>query len=87
MHADFAGPINDTYFLLVVDSFSKWPEIIPTKRITTAATISSLRKIFGRFGMPEVLVTDNGPQLTSDTFEEFCEANGIMHLKTAPFHP
>lgn len=37
--------------------------------------------------MPEVLVTDNGPQLTSDTFEEFCEANGIMHLKTAPFHP
>ncbi|XP_055615013.1 uncharacterized protein K02A2.6-like [Toxorhynchites rutilus septentrionalis] len=37
--------------------------------------------------MPEVLVTDNGPQLTSDTFEKFCEANGIMHLKTAPFHP
>ncbi|XP_062704639.1 uncharacterized protein K02A2.6-like [Aedes albopictus] len=87
VHADFAGPINDTYFLLVVDSYSKWPEIIPTKRITTAATISSLRKIFGRFGMPEVLVTDNGPQLTSDVFEEFCEANGIMHLKTAPFQP
>ncbi|XP_055527893.1 uncharacterized protein K02A2.6-like [Wyeomyia smithii] len=31
--------------------------------------------------MPEVLV------LTSDTFEGFCEKNGIMHLKTAPFHP
>nr|XP_029709759.1 uncharacterized protein LOC115255772 [Aedes albopictus] len=71
VHADFAGPINDTYFLLVVDSYSKWPEIIPTKRITTAATISSLRKIFGRFEMPEVLVTDNRTQLTSDAFEEF----------------
>ena len=34
-----------------------------------------------------MLVTDNGPQLTSDTFEGFCEQNGIMHLKTAPFHP
>ncbi|XP_062538009.1 uncharacterized protein K02A2.6-like [Armigeres subalbatus] len=87
VHADFAGPLNDTYFLIVVDSFSKWPEVIPTKRITTAATIASLRKIFGRFGMPEVLVTDNGAQLTSDAFEGFCEANGIMHLKTAPFHP
>ncbi|XP_038116866.1 uncharacterized protein K02A2.6-like [Culex quinquefasciatus] len=87
VHADFAGPINDTYFLLVVDSFSKWPEIIPTKRTTTAATISILRKIFARFGNPEVMVTDNGPQLTSDTFEQFCESNGIMHLKTAPFHP
>ncbi|XP_055622803.1 uncharacterized protein K02A2.6-like [Toxorhynchites rutilus septentrionalis] len=45
VHADFAGPINDTYFLLVVDSFSKWPEIIPTKHITTTATVSSLREI------------------------------------------
>ncbi|XP_062551039.1 uncharacterized protein K02A2.6-like [Armigeres subalbatus] len=87
VHVDFSGPLNDTYFLLVVDSFSKWPEVIPTKRITTAATIASLRKIFGRFGMPEVLVTDNGAQLTSDAFEGFCETNGIMHLKTAPFHP
>ena len=69
---DFAGPINDTYYLLAVDALSKWPEVVPTKRITTAATISILRKIFGRLGMPEVLVSDNGAQLTSDSFERFC---------------
>ncbi|XP_055605789.1 uncharacterized protein K02A2.6-like [Uranotaenia lowii] len=89
VHIDFAGPINDTYyrFSLQVDSLSKWPEIVPTKRITTSATITILRQIFARFGMPEVLVSDNGTLLTSDQFERFCDANGILHLKTAPFHP
>lgn len=87
VHVDFAGPINGTYYLLLVDSLSKWPEVVPTKRITTSATIAILRQIFSRFGMPEVLVSDNGTQLTSDAFERFCDSNGIMHLKTAPFHP
>ncbi|XP_053687313.1 uncharacterized protein K02A2.6-like [Sabethes cyaneus] len=87
VHLDFAGPINGTYYLLLIDSLSKWPEVISTNRITTTATIAILRQIFSRFGMPEVLVSDNGTQLTSDAFERFCEANGIMHLKTAPFHP
>ncbi|XP_062704520.1 uncharacterized protein K02A2.6-like [Aedes albopictus] len=87
VHVDFAGPVNDTYYLVLVDSLSKWPEVVPTKRITSEATIAILRKIFSRFGMPEVLVSDNGAQLTSDVFERFCESNGITHLRTAPFHP
>ncbi|XP_058836876.1 uncharacterized protein K02A2.6-like [Topomyia yanbarensis] len=37
--------------------------------------------------MPEVLVTDNGRQLSSEVFEKYCNSNGIMQLKTAPYHP
>lgn len=44
-----------------------------------------VRGIFARYGQPETLVTDNGTQLTSDKFESFCAANGIV--KTAPYHP
>lgn len=87
VHIDYAGPVNDTYFLVLVDALSKWPEVIATKRITTAATIEILRRIFCRFGMPEVLVSDNGTQFTSESFAGYCESNGIVHLKTAPFHP
>lgn len=70
-----------------MDSFSKWPEVVRTKEITTAATIRMLRGIFARFGAPETLVTDNGTQFTSDAFESYCEKNAIIHLKTARFHP
>ena len=45
-----------------------------------------LRNIFARFGMPETLVSDNGPQFTSALFAEFCNSSGIEHITTAPFH-
>ncbi|XP_055605612.1 uncharacterized protein K02A2.6-like [Uranotaenia lowii] len=87
VHMDYAGPIDGWYFLILVDAFSKWPEVVPTKRITTEATLAILRGIFARFGMPETLVSDNGRQFVSEQFERFCDQNGIQHLKTPPFHP
>ncbi|XP_062558351.1 uncharacterized protein K02A2.6-like [Armigeres subalbatus] len=71
IHADYAGPVDGNYYLIVVDAFSKWPEVISTKRITTSATVAMFREIFSRNGMPETLVTDNGTQFTSEDFEAF----------------
>ncbi|XP_058445614.1 uncharacterized protein K02A2.6-like [Malaya genurostris] len=87
VHVDYAGPIDGEYFLLVVDSYSKWPEIVQTRRITSTATINILRGLFARLGMPEKLVSDNGTQFTSIEFKQFCAENGIDHVTTAPFHP
>ena len=87
VHIDYAGPINGDYFLLMVDSFSKWPEIIRTSRITSLSTIACLRSVFARFGMPVTLVSDNGTQFVSTEFKEFCKRNGISHRTIAPFHP
>ena len=77
IHVDYAGPFEGTNFLVIVDAFSKWPEIFPTDRTTTSATISLLRQTFARNGTPEVLVSDNGTQFTSTEFKDFCGENGI----------
>ncbi|XP_055584891.1 uncharacterized protein K02A2.6-like [Uranotaenia lowii] len=87
VHIDYAGPLDGEYFLVVVDAHSKWPEIFPTKSITSGATINILRTLFANKGMPEVLVSDNGTQFTSADFGKFCSENGINHLTTPPFHP
>ena len=41
---------------------------------------SELRLIFARFGSPEQVVTDNGPQFVGHELREFMEANGIQHV-------
>ena len=38
-------------------------------------------------GIPNQIVTDNGPQFTASEFEQFCKNNGINHTLTAPYHP
>ena len=87
VHVDFAGPYQNFMFLVVVDSHSKWLEVIPMKTTTTEKTIEVLQPLFAAYGLPEQLVSDNGPQFTSSEFEQFMKANGIKHIKTSPYHP
>lgn len=87
IHIDYAGPIDGNYFLVVVDSYSKWPEIIATKSITTQRTMDILIEIFARFGVPKTIVSDNGTQFTSSEFQKFVELNGITHLRSSPYYP
>ena len=88
VHIDFAGPLRGHSYLILVDAHSKWPEVIDMKSNTTsAATITELRKIFARYGLPEQLVSDNGPQFVSAEFTQFLKSNGVKHIKSAPYHP
>ena len=62
IHIDFAGPFQGTSFLVVVDAHSKWPEVFQMASTSTTKTITYLRQLFATHGIPEQLVSDNGPQ-------------------------
>ncbi|XP_054272899.1 uncharacterized protein K02A2.6-like [Macrosteles quadrilineatus] len=87
VHIDFAGPMQGQWYFIIVDAFTKWIEVIPTKNTSTEWCIRELRKTFATFGLPLVLVSDNGSQFTSSTFRQFLSANGVVHKITAPYHP
>ncbi|KAL7724915.1 hypothetical protein ACLKA6_020051 [Drosophila palustris] len=87
IHIDFAGPIFDSMWLICVDAYSQFPFITQMTSTTTANTIAALTSIFAIEGYPKTLVSDNGPQLTAESFQEFCKQHGINHITTAPFHP
>ena len=87
LHIDYAGPVGGNMYLVVVDAYSKYPEVVKMSSTTSEATIRALREMFSRHGLPEVLVSDNGPQFVSGEFEEFCKANGIAHRTSAIYKP
>ena len=47
--------------LVIVDAHSKWIEVHVTTSSTAAVTIEKLRSTFATHGLPNVLVSDNGP--------------------------
>jgi len=62
IHVDFAGLFQLHMFLLVVDSHSKWPEIIEMESTATAATVTEFYIAYSLV----MAVSDNGPRFTSD---------------------
>ena len=69
LHIDFAGPFEGKQFLVVVDAHTKWPDIFEMRNTTAAETVATLRSLFARMGLPEQVVSDNGPQFVSgETF-------------------
>ncbi len=84
---DFAGPVHGKMILIIVDSHSKWIEAFPTDSSTSSKVIELSRTLFAQFGVPEVIVTDNGPCFVSEEFEMFLIKNGVKHIASAPYHP
>ena len=82
IHIDFAEKDGVNY-LIVVDSHSKWLEVVPMRSTTANKTIDVLRGLFAFRGLSEEVVSDNGPQFTAHEFKTFMEVNGIKHTRVA----
>ena len=74
-------------FLIIIDAHSKWMEVHITSDCTTATIIDKLQLSFSSLGLPQVLVSDNGPAFCSTDFQGFIKQNGNNHVKTVPYHP
>ncbi|XP_026330506.1 uncharacterized protein K02A2.6-like [Hyposmocoma kahamanoa] len=86
VHLDFLGPIGGKTYLVVVDATSKWLEIFNVPSTAAGSTINKLSELWGRMGLPKLVVTDNGPPFTSLEFQIFLKEDGIEHVFTAPYH-
>ena len=86
VHIDF-GEWHGRHFLVVVDAYSKWPEVRYMSSTTAPHKIEVLKDIFATHGYPRLLVSDNGPQLTANHLENYLLSHHVLHHKSAPYHP
>ena len=87
LRVDFARSVEGHMLLILVDAYSKWIEVCAVKSTTSDVAMWCLRSVFARFGLPNTLVSDNGPCFVSAEFETFLERNGIQHVTASPHHP
>jgi len=88
VHMDFAGPIWNSKWFIMVDARSKFPIVADMGNNTTAiAFCKVLEQAIDWLGPPETLVSDNGPPFNSQEMVQFYNKYGIQHLTTPPYHP
>ncbi|GAA0149534.1 hypothetical protein LIER_08684 [Lithospermum erythrorhizon] len=76
------------FAIVAVDYFSKWVEAAPLKKTKSEDVIQFLWKnILKRFGIPKILVSDNGSQFEGQVLVDLCEKFGIEHRFTPVYYP
>ena len=73
-------------YLVIMDYYSRFIEILSLLETTSRVVILKLKSVFPRWGIPEELVSDNGPQYRSGKFDEFKEQYGFKHTTSSPHH-
>ena len=74
-------------YLLMVDYYSCWIEVHPLKRFDTKGTTDAMSSIFEVHGVPDIVVSDNGPQYASKEFKAFATNYGFTHVTSSPLYP
>ncbi|XP_062521140.1 uncharacterized protein K02A2.6-like [Corticium candelabrum] len=75
------------HYLIMVDYFSIYPELIRLSSTTSSSIIHALKAILARHGIPEILKSDNGPQYSSNEMREFATTYGFTHITSSPRYP
>ena len=65
--------LNGKTYVLVVDYYSRYIEVMQLKATNAVDVIAALKSIFSRHGIPAVLMSDNEPQYGSGAMEDFAK--------------
>ena len=85
---DFKGPIGKSYyFFLVIDEYSRFPEVEIVESTSAQTVLPKLDRILGTHGIPDVIKSDNGPPFNSHDMEMYAKKRGFYHHKVEPEHP
>ena len=92
VHVDIVGPLPPSeghrFILTAVDRFTKWPEAIPLRNITSDDIARAFTDNWiARFGVPFCVITDNGRQFDSNVWKTVMARLGIEWKHTTPYNP
>ena len=83
------SPVDDDgndCVIVIVDNFTGWTELSPSKSKTAEAVVRRLVDYFGRYGAPVVVRTDQGPAFDSELMDAFNKAANITPNRAIPHH-
>lgn len=79
--------LNNQNYLVVVGHVSRYIKLAHLKNMSSETIVANLRNVCVRWGCPNKLVTDNGPQFSGRTFMQFVKDYDIKHISTSPHYP
>ena len=74
-------------YLIIADYNTKFFEISELPDTLATTVVSHTKNVFARFGIPKSVVSDNGPQFTSQEYKLFSQQWDFIHHTSSPEYP
>ena len=88
LNIDFYGPLpTGEYLLVVIDRYSRFPEVEIVNSTKASVIIPKLDKIFAVHGIPAIARSDNGPPFNGEDYSRYLQALGIKVEWSTPKWP
>ena len=71
---------QDKTYMVVVDLFSRFPVVRQLHGESMKLVLNALKSVFSDFGIPQNIISDNGPCYKSQEFNNFCARFEINHI-------
>ena len=90
---DIKGPYPTTdrgnkLILTITDMFTRWPEAYPMRYGESEEILNLfVNEYITRFGMPDIICTDQGKSFLSKVMKELCDYLMIHRITSTPYHP
>ena len=78
--------LDNWSYVAAVDYWSNYIEFDELHSTTATAVVSRLKRYFATHGIPIEVVSDNGPQFSSDESKQFSRTWIFQHIATSPYH-
>ena len=78
---------NKKDYLIVADYYSRYFEVCELRSTSSPAVINKTKSFFARHGIPEIVVSDNGPQFIAEDYKNFAASYGFYHDPSSPRYP
>ena len=78
---------KNSKYLLLVDYYSRFPVLYKLGSTTSKVLVQEMKAVFAELGVPNVMVSDSGPQYTSAEFKDFMKHWQIEHRVSSPRSP
>ena len=76
--------MNGRLYILICDYFSKFPFLFQVKTMSFANLKDHLEELFSVEGIPNEIMSDNGPPFNGKEFSSFLTGLGIRHTTSSP---
>ena len=92
VYVDAVGPLAEgkggyRYCLVAIDHFTRYVEVLPTRRLTTESYVGWLQQLTSRYGTMKRLTSDRGSNFVSALVDSYCKVMGIERHSTTAWRP